>query len=355
LTPDLDFPIGGVKIHYQVADALNRSGIHASIVHQRRGFRCTWFENATPVECVANVLVSPQDLIVVPEEWAHHIPAMPSNVPKLIFNQNAYSTFSWGIGSSTIAQIYRRPDVLRVVVVSEDNKAYLNHALPGVTVARMRYAIDPAHFHDRDEKRLSLAYMPRKRRQETVDVLGILGMRNALLGWEITPIDGVSEAQSAELMRRASVFLSFSYREGLGLPPAEAMACGCLVVGFHGYGGRDYGEHALWVPDGDVIGFAKRVEEILRSWKQEGPRYLEMGSTAASYIHHTYNFANRDADVMAAFGNWKPGEGSERSPLPTDCWKDGRPFWQRAVRKVANASRALENYASTWTSKRAQA
>jgi len=196
--------------------------------------------------------------------------------------------------------------------------------------------------------------MPRKGRQETVDVLGILDMRDALISMGNHPIDGVSEAQSAELMRRASVFLSFSYREGLGLPPAEAMACGCLVVGFHGYGGRDFSEHALWVPDGDVIGFAKRIEEILRSWEQEGAGYREIGSTAASDIHHTYNFANRDADVTAAFGNWKPGEGSECSPLPTD-WKDGRPRWRRAIRKVANASRAVSDYAWAWLSKRARA
>src|SRR5262249_2171894 len=156
-----------------------------------------------------------------------------------------------------------------VVVVSEDNKAYLQHLFPRVSIRRMHYAIDPNHFHARDSKRRSLAYMPRKRRQETIDVLGILAIRGALRNWDVVAIDGVDEAQAGVMMRSASLFLSFSHREGLPLPPAEAMACGCLVVGFHGHGGRDFGEHALWVPDGDVIEFAQRVETILNGWDQD--------------------------------------------------------------------------------------
>ena len=34
--------------------------------------------------------------------------------------------------------------------------------------------------------------------------------------------------------------LSCGHPEGFGLPLAEAIACGCLVVGYHGLAGRDF-------------------------------------------------------------------------------------------------------------------
>ena len=38
----------------------------------------------------------------------------------------------------------------------------------------------------------------------------------------------------------ALLFLSCGHPEGFGLPLAEAIACGCLVVGYHGLAGRDF-------------------------------------------------------------------------------------------------------------------
>ena len=49
-----------------------------------------------------------------------------------------------------------------------------------------------------------------------------------------------SEAAVADILRESQVFLSFGHPEGFGLPPAEALACGCLVIGYHGGGGREY-------------------------------------------------------------------------------------------------------------------
>ena len=43
-----------------------------------------------------------------------------------------------------------------------------------------------------------------------------------------------------------------------------------MVTGFHGFGGRDISPHALWVYDGDVLGFAQTVERILTSWGNGG-------------------------------------------------------------------------------------
>ena len=341
LTPDLYSAVGGVKIQYQVADALNAGGIPAAVVHLTPGFRCSWFENATRIEYVDSLKLAANDVIVVPEEWIQFIPLLPPEIPKVVFNQNAYSVFSWGVEADTIKSIYRRPDVRRVVTVSNDNKAYLDYAIPGVDVVRMRYAIDFSLFHAGEQKTRALAYMPRKRKQETIDVLALLRLRDALRGWEVIRIDGFDEAATAAALRRSSIFLSFSQREGLPLPPCEAMACGCLVIGYHGYGGRDFGDNALWVTDGDVIQFAGKVEEVLSGWDQDHARFEQIGRRASEHIVQTHSTKNRDSDVLAAFGTIESGASDAIVGTVSPAFWQVAPKWQRAAGRVQRAVRTL--------------
>jgi ectoine hydroxylase-related dioxygenase (phytanoyl-CoA dioxygenase family) len=341
LTPDLPSAVGGVKIHYQVVDALNAAGVPAAVVHLTPGFRCSWFNNATRIEYVDSLKLAANDVVVVPEEWIQYIPLLPPETVKVVFNQNAYSVFSWGVEAAKIKEIYHRRDVRRVVAVSEDNKAYLEYALPGVDVVRMRFAIDSSMFHAGEPKGRTLSYMPRKRTQETIDVLSLLQLRGALDGWEVIRIDGFDEAATAAALRRSAVFLSFSQREGLGLPPGEAMACGCLVIGFHGYGGRDLGDNAIWVTDGDVMGFAAKVEEVLASWDRDRHRFEGIAQRASSYIAQTYSTGNRDKDVLAAFGTIDAGNSSETVGTVSPAFWDVSPRWQRAAGRIQRAVRTL--------------
>lgn len=50
LSPDDNSPVGGIKVLYRHVDILNENGFQAAIVHTKKGFRCTWFENQTRVE-----------------------------------------------------------------------------------------------------------------------------------------------------------------------------------------------------------------------------------------------------------------------------------------------------------------
>jgi hypothetical protein len=339
LTPDLNGAIGGIKVHYQMVDALNAVGRRAFVVHGTPGFRCTWFANQTEVVAAESAQLRANDVVVVPEEWVEHIPKMPSEIDKVIFNQNAYTTFLWGQPWPSIRDIYRRADVRRVVVVSEDNHDYMRYVFPAVDSVVVRHAIDPAMFHMGDPKTRSIAYMPRKRRDEATEVLAILGARGALDGWEVTPIVDRSETQTAEILSRTSVFLSFSHREGFGLPPAEALACGCVVAGYHGYGGRDISPHALWVADGDVLGFARTVEDILTSWDREAQRWALLRDEGARHARATYTPQRFGETVAAAFdGVGSAADQRLVGPLPSECWS-AAGLWPRVVGRLRMAAR----------------
>ena len=302
LTPDSNAAIGGIKMHYQMVDALNRSGVEAWVVHRRPGFRCRWFHNATSVTPVPEVLVDGHDVIVVPEEWVGFIPDLPGGVPKIVFNQNAYTTFTWGLDAARTRSILERSDVRRVVVVSEDNARYMRYAFPNVCVGRVRYTIDQAVFHHSTDapRRRQLAYVPRRRAMESGEVLSLLRCRGALTGWSIVAVENMDERQVADVLRTSAIFLSFSEREGFGLPPAEAMACGALVIGFDGFGGREFFDHAFSVPDGDVVGYAQTVESVLRTWDGDTERHRISTERAGALVADAYNAENTEADALAA-------------------------------------------------------
>jgi hypothetical protein len=279
------------------------------------------------------------DVVVVPEEWVQHIPQLPSGVDKVIFNQNAYTTFLWGEVWPSIRDIYRRADVRRVAVVSDDNLDYIRHVFPTVAAVAVTQMIDPATFYVGHSKTRSIAYMPRKRPVEAREVLAILGARGALDGWDVTPVVNRSEAETAEILRRASVFLSFGHREGFGLPAAEALACGCVVAGFHGFGGRDISPHALWVSDGDVLGFARAVEGVLSSWDSDAARWARLGDDGARYVRSTYTSQKFRETVHAVFdGLGLSDDHRIVGALPPDCWSAGR-IWPRVVDRLRLTAR----------------
>ncbi|MGE7610479.1 glycosyltransferase [Peribacillus frigoritolerans] len=53
-------------------------------------------------------------------------------------------------------------------------------------------------------------------------------------------IRNMSQKQLATIMGKHKYYLTLSPVEGFGLPPLEAMSSGCAVLGFDGYGGREY-------------------------------------------------------------------------------------------------------------------
>ncbi|MBY0425670.1 MAG: glycosyltransferase, partial [Cytophagales bacterium] len=78
------------------------------------------------------------------------------------------------------------------------------------------------------------------------------------------------------------------------LPPAEAMACGCIVVGYHGGGGEEYfkNEFSYAINFGDIIAFAQKVEELISQYNNNITPFLDRMKAASSYILSTYSEEN---------------------------------------------------------------
>jgi hypothetical protein len=302
--PDNNAPSGGVRKIYRFADVLIRHGFPAGVVHIQPGFRCSWFENQTPVICAQTVRPARDDIFVVPEGYGPQIARVAPGIAKVIFNQNCYNTFlNYPIEASAMETPYLHPDIVGVITVSEDSAAYLRYAFPGQRVFRVRPAIDQSLFHVPAAKKAQIAFMPRRCMEEARQVISILKFRGVLADFPVLEIRDSSQEQAAALLRDSAFFFSFSGIEGFGLPPAEAMACGCLTIGFHGRGGKEFfrPEFSYPIEFGDIEGYARAAETLLQRYREDPAPLRTQANAAARFIHENYSTEREEADMVSCW------------------------------------------------------
>ena len=316
LSPENNKPSGGIKILYRHVDVLNRNGIDAVLLHQNSGFRCTWFENETRIAYLDNKQLSAADFLVIPEIYGPNIlsmgnmPMIGRKVRKVIFNQNCRYTFL-GQTLDTIRNpgfdmAYRhRDEFAGAMVVSEDSKQYLEYVFPGLDIWRIHNAINIEQFAFSGQEKRQICFMPRKNADDALQVLAILRLHGSLDDFEVVAIENKNEADVAEIMKESMIFLSFGYPEGCPLPPAEAMACGCVVVGYDGFGGREYFDHRFSypVPVGDITGYADTVKKLVKLCRENPDAIKEKGHMASEYVREKYSPEKEQEDILNVWNN----------------------------------------------------
>lgn len=298
LCPDYPTPSGGLRVIYRHVDILNQAGLRAAVLHHSDGYACRWFEHSTRIVGAPSARVSSDDVLVVPEIYGPYLDRLPREPRLVAFNQNAYMTYEYVPSGSSLS--YEMFDA--ALTVSGDSADFLRLAFPGLDVTVVSNSIDPEVFRpspDLPAKRLAM--MPRKRSDDAGEILRLLGER--LNGWEVVTIENAPEQEAAALLRSAPIFLALGKREGFGLPPAEAMASGCYVVGFPGFGGRDIFDPAFSSPveDGDVLSAAREIAELLRRYEQDPDDVRAAGARASEHIRAQYSRERQVKDLIAFY------------------------------------------------------
>jgi len=182
----------------------------------------------------------------------------------------------------------------------------------GVDASVVRPAVDDVFFSE-DLKPFTppiiVACMPRKGPHNIRLVQGLLAAAGHVHGEDLSwlEIDGLSKDQVAARLRDAHVYVSTSMYEGLGLPPLEAMAAGCLVVGFAGGGGLDYAtaDNGIWVPDEDAWALADALERTLASLDDPAAAAaLEAKRRAGHATARNYTRARFEHDLLAFWSTY---------------------------------------------------
>jgi glycosyltransferase involved in cell wall biosynthesis len=298
LCPDHGKPSGGVRAIYKHVDILNAAGRPAAVLHHRDGYACEWFEHSTRVVGAASVRLHPHDVLVVPEIYGPHFDVLQKG-PKLVaFSQNGYLTFSLLRTGQRLS--YER--FAAVLTISEDSAEYLRFAFPALEVSVVSNAIDPEVFNPAPyPPPRRIAMMPRKRPHDAQQILRLLDAR--LDGWEVVSIESSSEAEVAVALRSSPIFLALGKQEGFGLPAAEAMASGCFVVGFSGFGGREIFDPAFSAPveDGDVLAAARELAAVMGAYEDRPEEVRAAGARARDHVVERFTPRRQRNELIAFF------------------------------------------------------
>ncbi len=302
LPPASREPFGGIRVMYQHVAALRTMGVPAAIVTRAGQQPPDWFGSDVPTLASDRLRIGPADALVLPEWNGPALDRLPAGIRCLVFNQGPYYTFTRvPEDPSRPARPYDVPGVVGLLTVSHDGVDLLRHTFPQLPVFHTRPPIDPAVFRPaQSPPGRRIGYLARGRRAEDRDfVLRILRQREELRGWELLPISG-TQAEVAAAMRSCAVFLAFGYREGFGLPVAEAMASGCYVVGYAAMGARELFRLApsTVVDECDVRAYAIAVRAVLDRFEDDPAAVRADGLQAAESVASTYSLDRLQADLQ---------------------------------------------------------
>ena len=323
LHPDVARPIGGVKQMHRFGEALIAAGRDATLIQQSAAFHPGWFNSSVPAiglaDWQARTDLTPQrDVVVLPETFITELKRYGLGLPKVVFNQNG--SYSFGLDPNKLCMpagqlldFYRHPSIAQVLCVSKHDERLLlqGFGLERGRVSRLVNGIETDLFHPSGPKRRQIAYMPRKNARDAAVVEALLRSQPWWEGWELVPIHHQPQAEVARILQQSLVFLAFGHPEGFGLPLAEAMACGCAVVGYSGLGGQELlalgAKHgvALEVPYGHWLGFVEAVAAFHRSLQKQPSAVMAALLAASKDVRSQYNPVLMQHCVAAAMARWE--------------------------------------------------
>lgn len=289
--PDFPQPSGGVKTLYRHVQRLGQLGFAAAIVHQKTGFAVTWHDYRVPVIYLDQ---RPQfhrdDVWVIPEVMVEFVRQTQSFGGKRVV-----IVLSWSPAYNRLPPGQRWQDygIQHVLTKAPMMQAYLEWSMDLRATLIHEYVDQGLYTYQPVLKLNKVAYLTRK--DASGDWLrGILVRKHPQLAaftWQ--PLRELAEATYAEHLRTASVYLATTLQEGMHVSVLEAMAAGCLVVGYSGIGGADYmvgtgpQQNCILVENGNLPLLGKTLEQVLLRWvtdrAQSDPIIANAVTTAQRY------------------------------------------------------------------------
>ena len=318
--PPLPSMTGGMYVILTIAKHLHTIGHKSTLVFREYPPYLDKITPQIPTIHWDKLTLNKDDVWVVPEGWPMAlIPGLQSQSRCVVYVQNwAYlhgklpDNASW--------------EQLPVTMIAVSNPvAFFIKETTGINAHILRPGINLNMFYTptcksfKSQKRpIRIAWMPRKNKalahqiQQTIKAK--LSSCNSSTSLEWVEIHKKTPEEVSACLKTSDIFLATGFPEGCPLPPLEALACGCLVVGFGGFGGWDYMRQALpngytpwwplenlpwegnglYVADADILGTIFALEyaiDLLHSHDEKlSYIYLQAEKTVKEYsLNNHYN------------------------------------------------------------------
>jgi glycosyltransferase involved in cell wall biosynthesis len=299
------FLAGGQFVNLEHVLALRRTGHDARFWFLRKPEQMEGFKVRFPPGLEAPWQFEPpeltaDDVVVVGEMHGLAARALSgSPARKIVHNQGFYLTFQAFIDMKA----FRDWGCEAMICPSDYAAGRLRRMGWDRALHVVRPGLDPVFAPDPSiPRKLQIAAVTTKRLPELRLIRGILrSFRPDLADLAWVGITRRPRAEVADWMKRSEIFLALGEREGLGLPPLEAMWAGALVVGFHAGGGQAYAtaENGDWFDDDRHVEIAETLISLIDRLKA-GKRF-EARRAAGVATAETFSRANFEAQLAQAW------------------------------------------------------
>lgn len=251
------------------------------------------------------IRLAPDDVVIVPELFLHlAVAALPDN-PKIIFSQNSFGYLS-SFERAVSAGYDTHRNVIGNFAISDSCIAAME-MVGAQNIFRVPVCPNFDLFRYTEEKKRKISYMPRKRAEEARLIDRTLRRRGNIKDYELVAIDGMSQARVAQELGESRFFISLMRREALGFPAMEAMASGAVVIGYTGFGTREYFDTGTGVPvaEDDTAGIVDQVERAVASYDEDPAPWEAIRQKANARIRERYApevFQNSLLRAMSTLG-----------------------------------------------------
>ncbi len=257
--PPLSSMSGGLWVLLQVGEHLARLGHAVSFVIHEQGAALPLYtsirqKTSLPLMSWGQAGITDQHVWIVPEGWTHAlILGLRVGARCIVYMQN------WAFGLRALPENVSWHQLpVEFLHVSEPVRLCLKE-ITGKDGPILRPGIDTTLFYppqrDMDaaaQGKIRIAWMPRKNKGLGAQIIDAFTQRcarsHAYMEVEWVEIVKIPHEKVGEVLRSCHIFLLTGFPEGCPLPPLEAMASGCIPVGFTGLGGWDYMRQAAQEP-----------------------------------------------------------------------------------------------------------
>lgn len=294
--PGLNEPSGGCRVLFQHVELLRSSGYDAVIWDPQDRVPLNWFTTTAPTIQANTLDLDDSDILVVPGDFIAEGYDPAPGCRKVIYNQGHFLTF-------TTASMAKYPvwDPTPTMWVSSqasyDVMERLAHALPLESIRLIPHSIDAQLFRPAKKRQHKVAWMSQKRPDEARLLHALFTTDPRFDKTILSEIRGLPQRQTATELSSTSVFIALGYREGFGMPIAEALASGSVVVGYPAGGGAELfrAPGTYSIRESDAVAIIEKVAELMNNLPSEKER-----SSYREWVKQHYSIAQQQKFLTRA-------------------------------------------------------